>query len=102
MPAGPFSGLLVVDLTRVLAGPFCTLTLAELGARVIKVENPDGGDDSRQFGPSWHGRSAYFQSVNRGKESVALNLKAANDRELFLSIVRAADVLVENYRPGTL
>jgi CoA:oxalate CoA-transferase len=99
---GPFSGLLVIDLTRVLAGPFCTMLLAELGARVIKVENPDGGDDSRQFEPFVDGRSAYFLSLNRGKESVALNLKAAGDRAVLLDLVRHADVLVENYRPGTL
>jgi CoA:oxalate CoA-transferase len=102
MPAGPFSGLLVVDLTRVLAGPFATLILAELGARVLKVENPDGGDDTRQFVPSWQGKSAYYLSLNRGKESIALNLKAPRDRDLFLALVRAADVLVENFRPGTL
>jgi CoA:oxalate CoA-transferase len=101
-PAGPFSGLLVIDLTRVLAGPFCTMTLAELGARVIKVENPDGGDDTRQFVPSWQGKSAYYLSLNRGKESIALNLKTACDRAMLLALVRAADVLVENYRPGTL
>jgi CoA:oxalate CoA-transferase len=102
MPAGPFSGLLVVDLTRVLAGPFCTLILAELGARVIKVENPDGGDDTRHFVPSWQGKSAYYLSLNRGKESIALNLKVPRDREMFLALVRAGDVLVENFRPGTL
>jgi CoA:oxalate CoA-transferase len=102
MPAGPFSGLLVVDLTRVLAGPFCTLILAELGARVIKVENPDGGDDTRHFVPFWEGKSAYYLSLNRGKESIALNLKAPRDREMFLALVRAGDVLVENFRPGTL
>lgn len=99
---GPFAGLLVIDLTRVLAGPFCTLMLAELGARVIKVENPDGGDDARHFTPFHEGMSAYFASLNRGKESIALNLKAAGDREVFLQMVRQADVLVENYRPGTL
>ncbi len=102
MSTGPFSGLLVVDLTRVLAGPFCTMTLAELGARVIKIENPDGGDDTRQFVPEYQGRSAYFLSLNRGKESLALNLKRSADREMLLCLVRAADVLVENYRPGTL
>jgi CoA:oxalate CoA-transferase len=102
MSAGPFAGLLVVDLTRVLAGPFCTMTLAELGARVIKVENPDGGDDTRQFVPSYHGKSAYYLSLNRGKESIALNLKKPGDKELLLALIRAADVLVENYRPGTL
>src|SRR5262245_23307311 len=102
MSSGPFSGLLVVDLTRVLAGPFCTLILAELGARVIKVENPQGGDDTRQFVPSWQGKSAYYLSLNRGKESIALDLKAPAGREMLLALVRAADVLVENFRPGTL
>src|SRR5947209_5449584 len=102
MNSGPFSGLLVIDLTRVLAGPFCTMLLAELGARVIKVENPDGGDDSRYFAPFVEGRSAYFQSLNRGKESIALDLKDPDDRQVFLRLVRRGDVLVENYRPGTL
>src|SRR6266446_9796830 len=102
MSAGPFAGLLVVDLTRVLAGPFCTLTLAELGARVIKVENPEGGDDSRHFAPTWQGQSAYYLSLNRGKESIALNLKTPRDREMLLALGRAGDVLVENFRPGTL
>jgi CoA:oxalate CoA-transferase len=102
MADGPFSGLLVLDLTRVLAGPFCTMMLAELGARVVKVENPVGGDDSRRFEPFIDGRSAYFGSLNRGKESVALDLKADADRDMLLRLVRRADVLVENYRPGTL
>jgi CoA:oxalate CoA-transferase len=100
--SGPFAGLLVIDLTRVLAGPFCTMLLAELGARVIKVENPDGGDDSRHYDPFVDGKSAYFLSLNRGKESIALDLKAPADREVFLALVRRGDVLVENYRPGTL
>lgn len=100
--AGPFSGLVIIDLTRVLAGPFCTMMLAELGARVIKVENPDGGDDSRCFDPFIDGTSAYFQSLNRGKESIALNLKEEADRELFLKLIRRSDVLVENFRPGTM
>src|SRR5579859_7808246 len=102
MADGPFSGLLVLDLTRVLAGPFCTMMLAELGARVIKVENPAGGDDSRRFEPIIDGRSAYFASLNRGKESIALDLKNEADRDAFLRLVRRADVLAENYRPGTL
>jgi CoA:oxalate CoA-transferase len=102
MADGPFSGLLVLDLTRVLAGPFCTMMLAEMGARVIKVENPHSGDDSRSFEPMVGGRSAYFLSLNRGKESIALDLKGDADRALFLRMVRRADVLVENYRPGTL
>lgn len=102
MPDGFFSGLLVVDLTRVLAGPFCTMMLAELGARVIKVENPQGGDDSRRFEPFFQGQSAYFASLNRGKESIALDLKEQADRAVFLKLVGRADVLVENFRPGTL
>jgi CoA:oxalate CoA-transferase len=99
---GPFSGLLVIDLTRVLAGPFCTLLLAELGARVVKIENPEGGDDSRRYDPFVDGKSAYFLSLNRGKESIALDLKAPADRDVLLALVRRGDVLVENFRPGTL
>src|SRR5262249_44522629 len=102
MPDGFFSGLLVVDLTRVLAGPFCTMMLAELGARVIKVEDPDGGDDSRHFEPFFQDQSAYFASLNRGKESIALDLKDEADRAVFRKLVGRADVLVENFRPGTM
>jgi CoA:oxalate CoA-transferase len=102
MVTGPFAGLLVVDLTRVLAGPFCTMMLAELGARVIKVEHPAKGDDSRGFDPFVDGKSAYFASLNRNKESLALDLKIARDREVLLSMVRRGDVLVENFRPGTM
>jgi CoA:oxalate CoA-transferase len=101
MPDGPLAGVVVVDLTRVLAGPFCTLMLAELGARVIKVE-PPAGDDSRQFTPFIAGQSGYFASLNRGKESIALDLKSDADRDVFLGLVREGDVLVENYRPGAL
>ncbi|MCI0461000.1 MAG: CoA transferase [Gemmataceae bacterium] len=102
MGTGPLADVVVIDLTRVLAGPFCTMMLGELGARVIKVENPDGGDDARHFAPFVNGQSAYFLSLNRGKESIALNLKNEGDRGLFLELVGRADVLVENYRPGTL
>jgi CoA:oxalate CoA-transferase len=102
MTAGPLADVTVIDLTRVLAGPFCTMMLAELGARVIKVENPGGGDDARHFGPFVEGKSAYFLSLNRGKESIALDLKDAAGRATLLELVRRADVLVENYRPGTL
>jgi len=99
----PLSGLRVLDLTRVLAGPYCTLLLADLGAEVVKIERPGIGDDARQFGPFLdNGQSAYFASINRGKKSVALDLKAAEDRETFLELVDAADVLVENYRAGTM
>ena len=100
--SGPFSGLLVIDLTRVLAGPFGTTILADLGARVIKVESPGHGDDTRTYGPFVKGQSLYFSFVNRGKESVVLNLRADNDREIFLNMVRRADIVVENYRPGTM
>ena len=72
---GPLSGILVVDLSRILAGPYCTLLMAEMGARVIKVEPPKGGDDARAYGPFVNGKSTYFASVNRGKESIALDLK---------------------------
>jgi CoA:oxalate CoA-transferase len=101
MPEGPLAGVVVIDLTRVLAGPFCTMMLAELGARVIKVE-PPGGDEARQFDPFLEGQSGYFASLNRGKESIALDLKAPAGRDAFLALVRRGDVLVENYRPGTL
>jgi len=101
-PRGPFSGVLVIDLTRVLAGPFSTMLLADLGARVIKIEQPGSGDDSRAYGPFKDGKSVYFSFVNRGKESIALDLKAEPDRALFLRMVERADVLVENFRPGTM
>jgi len=100
--SGPLDGLLVVDLSRVLAGPYCTMVLADLGARVVKVEVPGTGDDARQFGPFSNGKSAYFMSLNRGKESIALDLKAPEDRTIFEALVKKADVLVENYRPGTM
>src|SRR5690242_19168725 len=102
MTAGPLADVVVIDLTRVLAGPYCTMMLAELGARVIKVEEPARGDDARHFGPFVEGKSAYFLSLNRGKESVALDLKAPAGRATFLGLVRRGDVLVENFRPGTL
>jgi len=99
---GPLSGTTVVDLTRVLAGPYCTLLLAELGARVIKVERPPGGDDARSIGPFLDGSSAYFLSLNRGKESIALDLRSAEDRGIFEALLARADVLAENFRPGVL
>lgn len=103
MPAaGPLSGITVIDLTRVLAGPYCTMVLADLGARVIKVETPESGDDARHIGPFLGDRSAYFMSLNRGKESIALDLKDARDRETLDRLLARADVLVENFRPGTL
>jgi CoA:oxalate CoA-transferase len=99
----PLRGVRVLDLTRVLAGPYCTMLLADLGADVVKIEHPDGGDDSRRFGPFLpSGLSAYFGSVNRGKRSVGLDLKLDGDRATFLRLVERADVVVENFRPGTM
>ncbi|EER61998.1 L-carnitine dehydratase/bile acid-inducible protein F [Acidovorax delafieldii 2AN] len=98
----PLHGITVVDLTRVLAGPACTQILGDLGARVIKVEQPGTGDDARAIGPFVEGTSAYFLSVNRNKESIALDLKQPADREVFERLLERADVLVENYRPGTM
>ncbi|HEV2300966.1 MAG TPA: CaiB/BaiF CoA-transferase family protein [Stellaceae bacterium] len=99
---GPLSGITIVDLSRILAGPYCTLLLAELGARVIKVEPPQGGDDARQYGPFRGGKSTYFQSVNRGKQSIALDLKSPAGRDIFERLLDKADALVENFRPGTM
>ena len=102
MAAGPLSGTTIVDLTRVLAGPYCTMVLADLGARVIKIEAPGVGDDSRRYGPFVNGKSAYFMAMNRGKESIALDLKVDADRAIFERLLEAADVLVENFRPGAM
>jgi CoA:oxalate CoA-transferase len=99
---GPLSGITIIDLSRILAGPYCTLLLAELGARVIKVEPPGQGDDARQYGPFKNGKSAYFISVNRGKESIALDLKSPAGRDIFDRLLDKADALVENFRPGTM
>ncbi len=99
---GPYHGLKVVDLTRVLAGPYCTMMLADLGATVIKVEPPKTGDDARHIGPFIKGKSAYFMSLNRGKHSIALDLKANADRAVFERLLGEADLLVENYRGGTM
>jgi CoA:oxalate CoA-transferase len=101
-PAGPLSGVTILDLTRVLAGPYCTMILADLGAHVIKVETPGRGDDARHIGPFIDGQSAYFASLNRGKQSIALDLKSEDDRRIFERLLGRADVLVENFRAGTL
>jgi CoA:oxalate CoA-transferase len=92
----------VVDLSRVLAGPYCTMVLSDLGARVIKIERPEVGDDARHIGPFVGGHSAYFASINRGKESLALDLHDPDDRRIFERLLGVADVLVENFRPGVL
>jgi len=98
----PLRGVIVLDLTRALSGPYGTLMLADLGARVIKVEAPVQGDDSRHFPPMHDGRPVYFSSVNRDKESIALDLKNAADRVVFERLLAEADVLVENFRPGVM
>ncbi len=99
----PLDDLTVVDLSRALAGPYCTMMLADLGARVVKVEAVEGGDDTRGWGPPFlHGESAYFMSINRNKQSVTLNLKHPRGRDLLLRLLGRADVLVENFRPGTM
>src|SRR5438105_2517681 len=99
----PLSGLTVLDFSRVLAGPYCTMQLGDLGARVVKIEQPDRGDDTRAWGPPFvDGESAYFLSVNRNKESLALDLKHERARPILDALLARADVLVENFRPGTM
>ncbi len=104
---GPLAGLLVVDCSRVLAGPYATMLLADLGARVIKVERPGRGDDTRRWGPPFVGpagdpESAYFLATNRNKESIALDFARADDRAILRRLISHADILVENFRPGQL
>jgi formyl-CoA transferase/CoA:oxalate CoA-transferase len=102
-PVGPLEGLTVLDFSRVLAGPYCTMQLADLGARVIKVEQPGRGDDTRAWGPPFvGGESAYFLSINRNKESVALDLKHPVARRAIDVLLQRADIVVENFRPGTM
>ena len=102
-PPGPLDGLTILDLTRVLSGPYCTVLLADMGARVIKVELPGRGDDTRAWGPPFVGaESAYFLSINRNKESLTLDFKTAEGRDILERLASRADVLVENFRPGTL
>ncbi|MGJ7905008.1 CaiB/BaiF CoA transferase family protein [Actinopolyspora sp. H202] len=99
----PLEGVLVADFSRVLAGPYATMLLADLGATVVKVERPDTGDDTRAWGPPWtESGSAYFESLNRGKHSVTLDLTAERDRAAAIELARRADVLVENHKPGAL
>ncbi|MCZ4305442.1 CoA transferase [Zoogloeaceae bacterium G21618-S1] len=98
----PLEGITVLDFSRVLAGPYCTMVLADLGARVIKIERLATGDDTRAFGPFVGQESAYFMCFNRGKESIALDLKSPRDRDLLERLLGEADVLVENFRPGVM
>src|SRR5215212_7650291 len=101
--AGPLDGLLVADFSRVLAGPFAAMTLGDLGADVVKVERPGGGDDTRAWGPPWRGEeSTYYLGLNRNKRSIALDLADAGDRDLARRLGERADVLVESFRPGLM
>ncbi|EBA17908.1 CaiB/BaiF family protein [Roseobacter sp. SK209-2-6] len=98
----PLEGIVIADLTHVLAGPFASMTLADLGARVIKIERPGLGDDTRAFPPFKAGKSAYFATINHSKESISLDLKSAPDRSVFEQIISRSDVILENYRPGVM
>lgn len=102
MSKGVLDGIIVLDLTRVLAGPYCGMLLADMGADVIKIEMPKKGDDSRAFGPFINGESAYYMNLNRNKKGVTLNLKSEEGKEIFKEMVKKADVVIENYRPGTM
>ncbi len=98
----PLAGLTVLDLTHVLAGPFAAMNLSDLGAKVIKVERPGAGDDTRAFPPFKDGASAYFAAINHGKQSIALDLKNPDDRVTFDRLLAKSDILLENYRPGVM
>lgn len=99
-PHGPLVGIKVIDLSRVLAGPYCTGMMADLGAEVIKIEVPDHGDDSRHLGPFIDGESVYYGLINRGKRSIELDLKDDGDRQILFQLIKESDVVVENFRPG--
>jgi len=100
---GPLSGIRVLDLTRALAGPYCTMMLGDMGAEVIKVESPDGGDDSRSWAPPYIGQeSAYYLSCNRNKKSITLNLRSETAKRVLTDLIKASDVVVENFRPGVM
>ncbi|MHA2290310.1 MAG: CaiB/BaiF CoA transferase family protein, partial [Promethearchaeota archaeon] len=99
----PLESIIVLDFSRALAGPYCTMMLADMGAEIIKVEMPGRGDDSRSWGPPFvEGESTYFMSVNRNKKSITLNLKNEKSKEIVQKLIKKADVIVENFRPGTM
>ena len=100
--AGPLKGIRVLDLTRILAGPYAAMILRDLGAEVIKIEQPVVGDEARGIGPFKNDFSLYFMSINRGKKSLTLNLKSQLGKEIFMELVKQSDVLVENFRPGAM
>ena len=96
------NGVVVLDLSRVVSGPYATMLMADMGARVIKVEMPGVGDDTRKFGPLIQGESPYFIMLNRNKESITLNMKSPRGKEILWELVKKADIIVENFRPGVL
>jgi len=99
----PLEGIRILDLTRVLSGPYCTMLLGDLGAEVIKVERPGEGDDTRAFGPPFQGdQAAYFLSINRNKKSITLDMKSERGKEVLWRLVNVSDVLVENFRTGAM
>lgn len=98
----PLEGIKVLDLSRVLAGPYCTMIMADYGAEIIKVEMPGTGDDSRSFGPYKNGESMYYANINRGKRSMTLNIKHSEAKKIIFELVKQVDVIVENFRPGTM
>ena len=100
--AGPLDGIRVLDLTQVLFGPFATMLLSDLGAEIIKIERPEVGDIARGNGPIVRGQSTYFLSLNRGKKSITLNLATKEGVDIFLELTKSADVLVQNFKPGTM
>ena len=102
MRQGPLAGLRVLDLTWVLAGPYASMVLCDLGAEVVKVERPPDGDVARTTGPFVNNESAYFQSINRGKRSIAIDLRSERGKGLFLDLVERADVVMENFTPGAM
>src|SRR3954454_16714523 len=101
-PMAPLSGLRIIDLTRVVAGPFCTMMLGDMGAEVLKIEEPRHGDDSRAWAPLVEGEGSFFLALNRSKKSVALDLKSPDGAEVLRQLIVTADVLIENFRPGSL
>jgi CoA:oxalate CoA-transferase len=96
----PLSGVRILDFTRMLAGPFCTAMLADAGADVIKIEHPKGGDDTRHFAPRYGSESAFFMMLNRGKKSLALDLKAKEGRDVAIELIKSSHVVIENFKPG--
>lgn len=101
-PAGPLSGIRVLDLSRVLTGPFCSMILADLGAEVVKVEEPGSGDQTRTVPPFVEGESHYYMAINRNKQSIVVNLKTDEGREIILGLAEKSDIVLENFRPGVM